>query len=196
MGNTLFSFGVVELSILWLRADYVGGGGMNQNEGLGWNISAWSDPAIRAALSPLRFLTLGMLSFYKHFPTEYPTTAQYLVYSHWVSDLISRFFTGFYKIRLQHLNTVTGSRIVAAFVTCFPWFVIFTWLPYFPSFSNPLITRGKGSTNVAIGTQNMKIMKNIIFEHKKLSISRRLVYFWQNMIILFCMTFFCKKCRV
>jgi len=62
------------------------------------------------------FLTLGMLSFYKHFPTTYPTTAQYLVYSHWVSDLISRFFTGFYKIRLQHLNTVTGSRIVAAFL--------------------------------------------------------------------------------
>jgi len=60
------------------------------------------------------FLTLGMLSFYKHFPTTNPTTPQYLVYSHWISDLASRFFSGVVKIKHKDLSTLSISRVIVA----------------------------------------------------------------------------------
>jgi hypothetical protein len=61
------------------------------------------------------FLTLGMLSFYKHFPTTDPATPQYLVYSHWVADLCSRFFSGIYQIKIKHLHILSSLRAIAAF---------------------------------------------------------------------------------
>ena len=43
--------------------------------------------------------------------------------------------------------------------------------------------------DVSIGKQNIKIMKNNVFWHKKLSKSRRLIHLCKNMIISFCNTF-------
>jgi len=60
------------------------------------------------------FLTLGMLSFYKHFPTTNAATPQYLVYSHWVADLCSRFFSGIYQIKIKHLHYLSSLRAIAA----------------------------------------------------------------------------------
>ena len=50
--------------------------------------------------------------------------------------------------------------------------------------------------DVSIGKQNIKIMKNNVFWHKKLSKSRRLVHLCKNMIISFCITFLQKLSRV
>ena len=50
--------------------------------------------------------------------------------------------------------------------------------------------------DVSIGKQNIKIMKNNVFWHEKLSKSRRLVHLCKNMIISFCITFLQKLSRV
>ena len=50
--------------------------------------------------------------------------------------------------------------------------------------------------DVLIGKQNMKIMKNNVFWHKKLSKSRRLIHLCKNMIISFCNTFLQNLSRV
>ena len=50
--------------------------------------------------------------------------------------------------------------------------------------------------DVSIGKQNMKILKNIVFQHKKLLKSRRLMYLCKNMIISFCITFLQNLSRV
>ena len=50
--------------------------------------------------------------------------------------------------------------------------------------------------DVSIGKQNIKIMKNNVFQDKILSKSRRLVHLCKNMIISFCITFLQKLSRV
>ena len=50
--------------------------------------------------------------------------------------------------------------------------------------------------DVSIGKQNIKIMKNIVFLHKKHSKSRRLIHLCKNVIISFCITFLKNLSRV
>ena len=50
--------------------------------------------------------------------------------------------------------------------------------------------------DVSIWKQNIKILKNIVFWHKKLLKSRRLMYLCKNMIISFCITFLQNLSRV
>ena len=50
--------------------------------------------------------------------------------------------------------------------------------------------------DVSIGKQSIKVIKDNVFWHKKVSKSRRLVHLCKNMIISFCITFLQKLSRV